>query len=199
MYRSYNYSTSMKVFMIPARSSTGVAAQGNGGGQSQGSTGATTDYAGNWNVIPDVGGNVQISRFSIQTITDGSSNTILVGEKSLRTDQYSPRYGWNWDETIAFGGSGGTCRGPNWDTWRNTTVNGIMTPTFSQYWNGQATTIQKDGPNIDQGGAWGSPHTGGAHFLMGDGSVSFIRYGVDRAQFWYRLTPTGNEVVNGSF
>ena len=80
--------------------------------------GPTTDYAGNWNVLNDSpGGNVVLSNLSIQTIKDGSSNTILVGEKSLSSDQYPTRYGWNWDETISWGGAGGTGRGAFWDAW----------------------------------------------------------------------------------
>ena len=113
-------------------------------------------------------------------ILDGTSNTIMAGTKSLSSDQYAPRYGWNWDESIAFGGNGGTGRGAFWG---------------SGYWNNQARTIQRDGPNIDRANAWGSPYAGGGLFLFCDGSVRSIRHGADMTTFGYLLTPNGGEVA----
>jgi prepilin-type N-terminal cleavage/methylation domain-containing protein/prepilin-type processing-associated H-X9-DG protein len=43
-------------------------------------------------------------------ITDGASNTILVGEKAIAVPAYNTG-GWYWDEPIFTGGSGGTTRG----------------------------------------------------------------------------------------
>jgi prepilin-type N-terminal cleavage/methylation domain-containing protein len=198
MYRNYNDGVAIKTFINPGRAGNGIAGDGNGAAANY-ARGATTDYAGNWQVIKDRGWWEQpikaTTDLSIQSISDGSSQTILVGEKSLSTDQLIPRHGWNWDETIRFGGAGGTCRGPDWDAWSGTNVGGIWQPNFGQYWNGQATTIQKDGPNIDRGGAWGGPFAGGSGFLMGDGSVTNIRHGATRLQVWFRLTPRGGETL----
>jgi len=192
MYRNFNVNVNLKTFMSPARGGPGFATDGNGasGWSPSRSIGATTDYAGNWNVLND-SSSTNLANFSIQRIADGSSNTIVVGEKSLSPDQYVPRYGWNWDETIAWGGSGGTGRGAFWDGFSGTTPN-------NAYWNNQAGTVQQDRPGIDRGNAWGSPFSGGAHFLMGDGSVTLIRHGVVRARVWERLTPTNGE-VNADF
>src|SRR5437899_10961839 len=75
-----------------------------------------TDYAGNVNVIL---GNLALNNHPsgpiltgktkrIQDITDGLSNTILVGEKAIDTQAYNTG-GWFWDEPIfAGGGAGGT-------------------------------------------------------------------------------------------
>ena len=199
LWRNFNLNTPVKTYMNPGRSGRGIAENGNGasGPININSLGATTDYAGNWHVITDVGGNSSnrlTSDLSVQTIVDGSSNTILVGEKSLRPGQYLPRNGWDWDETIGWGGSGGTCRGPTWDSWSGTNIGGIWHPNFNQFWNGQAATVQRDAPNINHGGAWGGPFVGGAGFLMADGSVSNIRHGATRLQVWFRLTPRGGEV-----
>jgi prepilin-type N-terminal cleavage/methylation domain-containing protein len=198
MYRNFNDTTAIKTYMNPGRGGLGIANNGNGASANY-ARGATTDYAANWQVIFDRGWWEQPIRattdLSIQTINDGSSNTILVGEKSLKTGQYIPRNGWDWDETIRFGGSGGTCRGPTWDAWSGTNVGGIWQPNFGQYWNGQAATVQRDGPSVDHSAAWGGPFAGGAGFLMGDGSVSNIRHGATRLQVWFRLTPRGGETL----
>ena len=196
LYRTYDQTKTVKAFMMPARSGTAAAIDGNSGVGINGgkAMGPLTDYAGNWQVINDSDRSAT-ANFSVATIPDGTSNTILVGEKSLSTDQYPGRYGWNWDESIFWGGSGGTCRGPLWNGFNNATT--PPTP-WNDYWNNQSGLIQRDGPNVDRGGAWGSPYSGGAHFLMCDGSVSSIRHNAVKAQVWARLTPKNGE-VNSEF
>jgi prepilin-type N-terminal cleavage/methylation domain-containing protein len=184
-----NPNSAIKMFQDPGRGTIGYATQGSTGGLSGTygtltnlpgqAIGATTDYAGNWNVLVDSAD--PLSPFTVGTIPDGTSNTIMAGTKSLSTEQYSPRYGWNWDESIAFGGNGGTGRGAFWG---------------SGYWNNQARTIQRDAPNIDRANAWGSPYAGGGLFLYCDGSVRTIRHGADMTTFGHLLTPNGGE-VNG--
>ncbi|MGL6075522.1 MAG: DUF1559 domain-containing protein [Fimbriiglobus sp.] len=193
LFRTYNENAPVKVFLVPARATSNTAVNGNSGVGINGgnSRGAMTDYAGNWNVLNDSDRRATAD-FSVATMPDGTSNTILVGEKSLSTDQYPTRNGWNWDESIFWGGSGGTGRGAFWDGFNNST--NPPTPNAA-YWNNQAGTVQRDAPNTDRGNAWGSPYSGGAHFLMGDGSVTSIRHGATRAQIWARLTPKNGEVL----
>ena len=101
---------------------------------------------------------------TIQGISDGSSNTMLVGEKALQTGQYQDNLVNNFDESIFRGGRGGTARG------RNTTT----------YNTGQPSpAIVQDSPTVTHGNRWGGPHPGGALFVLGDGSVRAIRYGID--------------------
>jgi prepilin-type N-terminal cleavage/methylation domain-containing protein len=182
LYRGFDSALNVpvKVFLDPGRGSEGCALDGNGGGIGPArAIGAVTDFAGNWQVIFD--GASATTGIAIVSMTDGSSNTILVGQKSMREDQYPIRYGWDWDETIPFGGSGGTCRGAFWDS----------------YWTNQAGTVQPDGPTIAHGNAWGGPYRSGALFAMADGSVRMIRYGTPVNIVQAALTPYGGEVLPG--
>jgi prepilin-type N-terminal cleavage/methylation domain-containing protein len=88
---------------------------------------------------------------SILTSANGTSNTILAGEKSMDATQYGQTGSINWDECIYSGGYGGTGRGTN--------------------------VILKDAPNNGgQNDYWGSPYPGGCPFGMCDGSVRTINY-----------------------
>lgn len=155
----------VKTYMDPARGGTGV---GNGPSATQ-PRGAITDYAVNDRVIHRMSTSnaVPTSNFAIATIADGSSNTILVGTKFLRPDQYGTRPGNNWDETIAVGGWGGTYR--------------------------SGTALNRDSNSVGTGDRWGSNYAGGVLFLMGDGSIRSIGYGVNTTQFFGLLTPAGGE------
>lgn len=199
LYRNYNYQTSVKTFMEPARGGSGIVNDGNSSfGDANRSLGAVTDYAGNWNVLNDRhwdwAPRHNRADFAIQTITDGSSNTILVGIKALQTTQYVPRWGWDWDETIVFGASGGTCRGAFWGG----LTNGI--PNEGNWDNDRARTVMRDG-RWDVGGyyhsnSWGSPYSGGSLFLMGDGSVRTIRYNMPRYTMGLLLLPRDGMVID---
>jgi prepilin-type processing-associated H-X9-DG protein len=48
--------------------------------------------------------------------------------------------------------------------------------------------------NCDQGHFW-SLHSGGANFLLADGSVRFLTYGIDQTSFAHLCTRGGGEVV----
>ncbi|HUQ72517.1 MAG TPA: DUF1559 domain-containing protein [Planctomycetaceae bacterium] len=97
--------------------------------------------------------NSQVIRYdrpiSIASMTDGTSNTMLIGQVH---DRFKP-----WGDPVNH-------RDP---------ANGLG-----------------GGPN-----AFGSPHTGGAHFLMADGSVRFLSNNVSPEILKALGTPSGNEVV----
>jgi prepilin-type processing-associated H-X9-DG protein len=119
------------------------------------------DYAANEFVIPD-----RPKVMTLVQITDGASNTILVGEKAMDRALYDTGT-WFWDEPFFIGGSAGTQR--------------------------DGTVIVKDDRGIDFRHNWGSPHTGGAQFVFADGSVHTLSYSLPESAVKALLTPAGGE------
>jgi prepilin-type N-terminal cleavage/methylation domain-containing protein len=130
-----------------------------------------TDYYGNAQGTNGAGNEGVFKPYSVTNvtmvaITDGTSNTIGIGEKNLCLPLLNTGndpcdnagYTWGWD----FGGSG------NWDntamTNAGTGLNGIsLTPDLNATTNcGQANH------------SYGSSHTAGTNFLMMDGSTRMI-------------------------
>jgi prepilin-type N-terminal cleavage/methylation domain-containing protein/prepilin-type processing-associated H-X9-DG protein len=135
-----------------------------------------TDYAGNWYVLVNrwwAGGCPVVGLpMTLTDISDGTSNTILVGEKAMEPQRYNTG-GWYFDEPIFTGGSAGTGR-------QGTIIvqDVVAGSTGSSPWN------------------WGGPHLGGAQFVFADGSVRSLRFGLDGGIVFALLTPAGREVVN---
>jgi prepilin-type N-terminal cleavage/methylation domain-containing protein len=156
--------TPLKAFLCPGRGRNPLCPT-----PMQGGCTALTDYA--LNSVPfgiAVNGlGVQKATVTLANITDGTSSTIAVGEKSLRLDRYASGTGTNWDD-VAFVGFGGC--------------------------NRSGSAVQKDSNSITADNQWGSPFNGGTPFVMYDGSVRLIRYGYDVTAL---LTPSSGEVVTG--
>ncbi|MHB1423823.1 MAG: DUF1559 family PulG-like putative transporter [Gemmataceae bacterium] len=129
------------------------------------------DYAGNSLLFPN-----RPNCLGIRFITDGTSNTVLVGEKSMAPQLYETGT-WYWDEPYFTGGSDGTVR------------NGSI--------------VQQDSRGLEKGRLfrwnWGSPHTGGAQFLFADGSVRPVLYAAPPKVVAALLTPSGGETVGSDY
>jgi prepilin-type processing-associated H-X9-DG protein len=138
---------------------------------------AKTDYAGNLYVLinrwPAGGCPFSGPPLRLDDITDGTSNTLLVGEKAMEPAAYNTG-GWYFDEPIFSGGSSGTGR------WGPLIIRDLLARGDSNVF-----------PN------WGGPHTGGCQFLMADGSARSILFGLDAAAVLALMTPNGGEVVAG--
>jgi prepilin-type N-terminal cleavage/methylation domain-containing protein len=177
----------IKTFVDPVRGRIGYTSSGNG---NNGSVGPMTDYAINVNVNAGAGigltgccggggSTVFGNRRTIQTITDGSSNTILVGTKYIQTTMYSYNQGNNWDEGILGGNWGGPGRSGNTNA-----PNGSGFPAYLQ-----------DSAQYGPDNLWGGGSSGGGLFLFGDGAVRSLPYSIDRANFARLLAPNDGQVA----
>jgi prepilin-type N-terminal cleavage/methylation domain-containing protein len=146
----------LKVYLDPGRprtthfaTSTGThILNGNGG------HGPLTDYVLN---TFSFGNSIKPCTLQVVTDNNGTSNTILAGEKSMDSSDYSNIVSQSWDTIIYSGGYGGTGR------------SGLI--------------IQKDphGSGNHQGNNWGSPYDAGSPFVMCDGSVRLISYSLSNS------------------
>ncbi len=160
-----NYVNSgIKTYLDPGRNHTPTATAG---GNGPGINGPHTDYAINIvsfsnNTTFTGGGQTASVSITMSSITsaNGTSNTVLVGEKAMDPNNYGNTQSANWDEDIYSGGYGGTGRG----------ANNTGNP------NQQGSLIMKDNPGDNFPNDFGSPYDGGCPFVMCDGSVRLINY-----------------------
>lgn len=139
----------------------------NGGGWTWGKT----DYAGNAYLMAGVvvsQSMQQRTNLSLLNVTDGTSQTILVGEKAVDPVVNTPTT-WYWDEPFFLGGSAGTAR------------LGIQ--------------VMQDARGNNYKGNWGTAHTGRAQFVFVDASVHLLSYSVSWGVTSALLTPNGGEVI----
>lgn len=179
MYQQRDWSDPMALYLCPSRGRPGSLPAVNdqhgvydGGGWSWG----RTDYAANALTIPN-----RPHCLSINAFTDGTSNTILAGEKAMSPASYATGT-WYWDEPFFVGGSGGTQRG------------------FGTRGDEGLEVLQDtNDPSMPYRYNWGSAHAQAAHFLFADGSVRSIAYGTPPATMAALLTPNGGEAVPHGF
>ncbi len=115
----------------------------------------------------------QRSEVMVAHVRDGTSNTIMVGEKYLRPEAYE-------SSTLSAGDDEGVFAGSNWDSTRyfTTTNNGTIAerPFQDRAGLGGDGYVRK----------FGSAHAGGFNTVFCDGSVRSISYGIDTI-VWIRL------------
>ena len=133
------------------------------------------------------------SRTRIADVTDGLSNTIVVGERS---SNHAPS---TWTGAV----TGGRC--PAWMATQPPSP--YAPPPGPPYDNadfdealvlghGNATHLPSADFPIFDPDVFYSFHTGGANFLFGDGSVHFLSSGIDPNTYQYLCTIAGGELLS---
>ena len=238
LYNNFTFTVPLKTLLDPGRASTGLAAEQYNPSDptSVRRSGQVTDYAGNAMVLGHGLMTSAPSTFSpnwtgqpntwktpknkIQTIGDGSSNTVLLGLKALATQVYGNRGAGTFtmsngttpgkqDDPITEGGpSQGTLRafGPDALWWSASTAGNPATgPSDLQlpgqsFGNSGATWLKfmfnvvRDARDLDAFNRWGGPYAGGTLLGMADGSVRGVRYDVGWQVMVPASTPNGGEV-----
>ena len=176
MYKLRAWTRPLELYVCPSRRlplALSPTADEYGSYQGGGWEWGAIDYAANAFVIPD-----RPRCLTFAVFTDGTSHTVLVGEKAMNPKNYSTGT-WYWDEPFFVGGSGGTQRG------------------FGRVQYGEGSTVLRDSRSKDFTFQynWGSPHAAGAQFVFADGSVHTVSYSTPSAVVLAILTPNGGEVA----
>ena len=175
-----NFETPVKTFLDPGRDRNPIIPTDNEHGGRY-TLWPVSDYA--LNTVPfggdtatGGGSNGELfQQVALSTFTDGTSNTILVGEKALALNMYTSD-GGDWDEPVWCGGWGGALR------------------AGYQVLQDALNIDYTDGANTGHG-SWGSPYPGGCPFIMYDGSVHMIPYSnaYPTANFYTYLTSNAED------
>lgn len=152
----------------PARAHEAVARDAYGAYDSGGWAWGKSDYAANALVIPGLP-QVRPRCLRIASITDGTSGTLLAGEKAIDLTVHTPTT-WYYDEPFFLGGSGSTAR--------------------------RGVVILPDAVGNSFKDNWGAAHPGGAQFLFADGSVRPLTHGTSWQLLSALLTPAGGEATS---
>ncbi len=171
LFREPDRKTGLMVFMCPARGRP-KAETSNGGGPG-------TDYFLN-NYINDAKNadkpdNADTKR-NFAAITDGTSNTIMLGHGNIVVTQYTSAADVTLSSNIYNGGTTGTIRAGK---------GGAANPA--------GVTLMRDSDKAPSVGSWGGPFPHGGLFVFGDGSARVISYTFNDLNAL--LTPQGNEAV----
>jgi prepilin-type N-terminal cleavage/methylation domain-containing protein/prepilin-type processing-associated H-X9-DG protein len=144
------------------------------------------------------------SQTRIADITDGSSNTILLGERSYFEPNSAPNQNWSRTQVGGFSMStvGSWCANDSSLLLRATTVGinyRLPTDWPSPFGNNTALRKQKMSQKLARLIGYGSLHLGGANFAFSDGSVRFISDKLTPITLSYISTRAGGEVITEDY
>ncbi len=115
----------------------------------------------------------------MDSVTDGSSSTLFVGEKAMLTDEL----GW-------ISGTRATLRNAGEKINLNLTA---LRNQFPLHGNNSGIGVPVTTEYV---GGFSSHHTGGAHFMMGDGSIRFMNQNIEQATFCRLANRSDGEPVS---
>ncbi|MCI0705658.1 MAG: DUF1559 domain-containing protein [Planctomycetia bacterium] len=142
---------------------------------------AMMDYAGNAGTTPTGSNGVvmqsPLGSIQLTDITDGTSNTLLVGEKQLNR----AAFGQSYDDNESFATAGWN---DDWEVYRR----GLAGPQ---------PDFSNPADTITSSQLFGSAHTSGFNSVLSDGSVRFIRYSVSLTT-WQRVCVRNDHQVYNS-
>jgi hypothetical protein len=176
VFRTSAWTTPEKIYICPSRriseATVAMAADQFGTYYGGGWEWGKTDYAANARLIQN-----RPKCLGIVDVTDGTSHTIVIGEKAMLPMNYNSGT-WYWDEPFFLGGSGGTQRGNDF-----------------RLQDGGLILRDSNDMGLSFRYNWGSAHPSGALFLFVDGSVHTLQYDTPPEIVYALLTPAGGEVV----
>jgi prepilin-type N-terminal cleavage/methylation domain-containing protein len=248
LLNTYSFTTPLKVLLDPGRGSGSGLSVFTWSGRMDATiyrAGQVTDYAANAMLIGSAlntsapgdytANNTLSQRLPVSNwggfhrtmsgITDGTSNTIMLGTKALATQVYGSRGCTNFtlsngatrgcrDESITYAGpeSWGMMRGHGPDSlwYRSGVSNAPINPNDpyrldipgqrfrlgdGNNWWQGTFQVLQDIPDLDATNRWGSAYPGAAPMAMCDGRVISVNYSVSTAVVIQLGTPNGGETV----
>jgi prepilin-type N-terminal cleavage/methylation domain-containing protein/prepilin-type processing-associated H-X9-DG protein len=171
-----------------------------------GNSGTNSHWTGGgWNGCAQIKGSVQdgmllysndnSNNWSVRLtdVTDGLSNTVAVGEVTVSSNVTTSNTSDGAFPVWAGGNDNGGCNG--WRTGGNA-LRLMETVKFSFGISSPGFPLNVVGtPNGQSNAAFGSKHTGGANFLLGDGSVRFIPNSVSATIYRAAGSRNGGETL----
>lgn len=129
------------------------------------------------------------SNLRIRDMTDGSSNVVMVGERAYKVSGELSSAGNLF--TVRTAGTSGPEPSNN--------AGGVSQGIVSILGGGRASINSLPSINIHKGpAAFSSPHTGGAHFLFGDGRVGFLSENIDHNFATSTIDSTFDQLIGTS-
>ncbi len=138
-------------------------------------------------------------------VTDGLSNTIMVAELRAGKSPLDPRGVWALgypSYSIVNAGRDAHNPTPN-NNLGNSGKDGDEIQTCGKFWTATIGSVDGLGcikkGNLMTSGMSRSMHTGGVNVSMGDGSVRFIKNGIDEQTWCFLISKADGQVIAGDF